>query len=853
MTEPPPAPVLPVASREPEPEPDASVSEPPPPAPVSPVGSPDPDVSMSEPPPAPVLPVAAPVVLPEPEPSPELSVSEPPRPASALPESELGVSMSEPPRAPVLPVASQVESPEPELSVSDLPPAAPVFPVASPVALPEPEPEPVSVSKPRPAAPMSPVGSPEPEVREVLEREPVPPAPVLPVASAPPSSEPVVVAEPPPVDPLGSLDGADGADGADGMPRWAQLPAAPVGVERAEGAWARSAPVAGALWVATPRLPAYQDEPVMPGARLPAPQSLRGQRRGEVVSVCSYKGGSGKCLTGDSMITDPVSGVPRRLDEIVRDPAATTVLTLDGDRITPVPIAAKIDSGVQPTVRVEFASGRSVTVTPHHPFLLADGWRPAERIAVGEEAALPGSIPFPVEPRRLPATEIARLAARLSDHGCRRPAPGDGDTGAAAAAAEAVYRLPDDQLGHFLALLWTADGTVGHDGTPSLELAAEASVRMVQHLLLRFGVQSRLTPAAGAQGCRLDVGPGDRATFARHIPLCGRQRDRLMERAAADPEPCREGDVAWDRVTAIRPAGTQQVWDLTVDGTHCFVANDIVVHNTTTAVLAAATLARAVRPGGKRVALVDANTAQSSVATILQRPARGSILDLVRTDVDEDMLALALTPIPEAGDLDVLFGAPDLRCADERLLTPTLWRRVVAALRRTHDYVIVDTPVAEAVGHELFDDFVLRDSSLLLVVLDPNRETIHNNVEWLDIIGDPVSAGGRNFPPDRVAIVLNRADPQLAWNEHSVGDHFRRYHYLGAIPHSTAVQQAADDARLTQRFDATVDQAVRHMLGALLHEPLLEEDAAQRTTGSALDRLLERLFRRGSRAECSPV
>ena len=43
----------------------------------------------------------------------------------------------------------------------------------------------------------------------------------------------------------------------------------------------------------------------------------------------------------------------------------------------------------------------------------------------------------------------------------------------------------------------------------------------------------------------------------------------------------------------------------------------------------------------------------------------------------------------------------------------------MATLRRTHDYVIVDTPVAEAVGHELFDDFVLRDSSVLLVVLDP--------------------------------------------------------------------------------------------------------------------------------------
>jgi replicative DNA helicase len=40
-----------------------------------------------------------------------------------------------------------------------------------------------------------------------------------------------------------------------------------------------------------------------------------------------------------------------------------------------------------------------------------------------------------------------------------------------------------------------------------------------------------------------------------------------------------EGDVIWDRVEAIVPAGEAEVYDLTVAGLHNFVAADLVVHN----------------------------------------------------------------------------------------------------------------------------------------------------------------------------------------------------------------------------------------------------------------------------------
>jgi len=38
--------------------------------------------------------------------------------------------------------------------------------------------------------------------------------------------------------------------------------------------------------------------------------------------------------------------------------------------------------------------------------------------------------------------------------------------------------------------------------------------------------------------------------------------------------------VRWEKVRSVEPVGDREVYDLTVPGTHCFVANDLVAHNT---------------------------------------------------------------------------------------------------------------------------------------------------------------------------------------------------------------------------------------------------------------------------------
>jgi replicative DNA helicase len=40
-----------------------------------------------------------------------------------------------------------------------------------------------------------------------------------------------------------------------------------------------------------------------------------------------------------------------------------------------------------------------------------------------------------------------------------------------------------------------------------------------------------------------------------------------------------ESDVYWDEVLSIEPDGEEEVYDLTVEGLHNFVAEDIIVHN----------------------------------------------------------------------------------------------------------------------------------------------------------------------------------------------------------------------------------------------------------------------------------
>ncbi|MBI3976862.1 MAG: DNA repair protein RadA [Chloroflexi bacterium] len=102
--------------------------------------------------------------------------------------------------------------------------------------------------------------------------------------------------------------------------------------------------------------------------------------------------------------------------------------------------------------------------------------------------------------------------------------------------------------------------------------------------------------------------PPDRTAACEVIAGTGRNRrhDRSLRRttvaqlADAFPDPWLQalayGDVCWDEIVGVHPAGEAPVYDLTVPGEANFVANDLIVHNSTLLLQVAAAMAQPAAP-----------------------------------------------------------------------------------------------------------------------------------------------------------------------------------------------------------------------------------------------------------------
>jgi replicative DNA helicase len=172
-------------------------------------------------------------------------------------------------------------------------------------------------------------------------------------------------------------------------------------------------------------------------------------------------------------------------------------------------------SGVKTVFELQLASGRSIKASANHPFLALEGWFPLEKLDVGDRIAVP---------------RAGRWPAAVGHDGDVPDAAGGGDT------------IPRD--------IWTYIRKVlPHHGLT------------VHDLETRLGVVDFVDSFYANELTRDDM-----ARLAEVVP------DRLLHDLATS-------DVRWDTIVSITELGDEPVFDATVAGTHNFVADGIVIHN----------------------------------------------------------------------------------------------------------------------------------------------------------------------------------------------------------------------------------------------------------------------------------
>lgn len=144
-----------------------------------------------------------------------------------------------------------------------------------------------------------------------------------------------------------------------------------------------------------------------------------------------------------------------------------------------------------------------------------------------------------------------------------------------------------------------------------------------------------------------------------------------------------QSDVYWDRIVAIEYLGEQQVYDLTVPVTHNFVADDMIVHNTSFQNSIALTAARRY---GKRVAIFNLEmSAEQLVQRMIATETRIDSQRLRRGDLREDEWPLFYEAIGRLSEARIFID-------DTPSITPMQLRTKCRRLYAEHglDLIMID-------------------------------------------------------------------------------------------------------------------------------------------------------------------
>ncbi|MEX2486532.1 MAG: replicative DNA helicase [Nitriliruptoraceae bacterium] len=335
----------------------------------------------------------------------------------------------------------------------------------------------------------------------------------------------------------------------------------------------------------------------------------------------------GKCLVGDTRIVDAATGAPWTIRELVEQrPDDVTVHALDdhGELVAVRPDDF-VANGTRPTWRIRTASGRTAQMTANHPLYTPGGWRELADLSAGDVVAVPQRIC--IDAPDSPAGEVRRLRRlgrllgaadrRACDPGIafagRRGHPGAGAVGSGTTTQLLLPRVDAH-------VLQTHRGPRSASIDDAERFGGPAHERGIPHEVFTAGANGRTAFLAAvlAANAAVDVARGGlRLTYVTRSARLAHDLQHLLLRhgrtsvvasgdgpvsleCAVDGELGNDGDLeatlaAWmdavpvgddilfEELAAIEPGGSEPVFDLTIEPWHSFVADDLVVHNSSLA------------------------------------------------------------------------------------------------------------------------------------------------------------------------------------------------------------------------------------------------------------------------------
>lgn len=295
---------------------------------------------------------------------------------------------------------------------------------------------------------------------------------------------------------------------------------------------------------------------------------------------------SAKCISEDSLIYNVETGIRTKVKDFMNEDI-NKISSMDKDgNIIISDIDDKWYTGEKECLRFTTVSGKQIDVTPEHPFMTQDGWRRADQIEVGEAVATPAFIPFQTNQVEIPDSDLVLLAGLLSEGSISQAQTGFstsdehflnlmtkaseekscsvkhrcnydysiirnigtekrnsvskmlGKYGVDYVLAknkyipDVIFSLNKTQLSKFISIFWMADGCI-EENSVTMCLASEQLIKDFQHLLLKFGIQSRYKfRVAKFQGkefnsWKLEVYGNHVKKFYNSFDLWGYKKDRL--------------------------------------------------------------------------------------------------------------------------------------------------------------------------------------------------------------------------------------------------------------------------------------------------------------------------------------